>query len=129
MSIYFALASNGLMKIGFSENPRVRMHGLRGECGGRTVRLKAVIDGTLAEERGWHMRFGHLYHHGEWFHYRGRLKRFVEARSHTVPKRKRRKGYKVFKNISPEALPEMLRDRKFVRLRNGSYMLYNRKQR
>ncbi len=78
MSVYFALATNGLVKIGFSKNPLARIKSLRGTVG-QPLKLVAVIDGDEADERRMHMRFGEFYSHGEWFFYRGRLKTFIET--------------------------------------------------
>lgn len=81
MSVYFALASNGLMKIGFSENPVKRLSGLRGQLrGAHTIKLLAVVKGEKRDERKYHMRFGPCYSHGEWFFYKKELKDFVSKR-------------------------------------------------
>jgi hypothetical protein len=77
MSVYFALAPNGLVKIGYSLNPLSRIKGLRCESS-TPLKLLAVIDGDKEEERRTHMRFGKYYFRGEWFFYRGSLKRFIQ---------------------------------------------------
>ncbi len=81
MSVYFALASNGLMKIGFSENPVKRLSGLRGQLkSAGTIKLLAVVEGDKRTERKYHMQFGRCYSHGEWFFYKKELKDFVSKR-------------------------------------------------
>ena len=76
MSVYFALAPNGLIKIGYSQNPLARVKALRGETSA-PLKLLAVIAGDEAEERRTHMRFGEYYFQGEWFFYKGKLRHFV----------------------------------------------------
>lgn len=79
MSVYFALAPKGLVKIGWSENPARRLLTLRTETRAR-LKLMAVVTGDKHTERKYHMRFGAYYSHGEWFYYKGKLRKFVESK-------------------------------------------------
>jgi len=79
MSVYFAAAfTEGLVKIGFSSAPFRRVSSLRTQ---HKIPLKmvALLDGDRSDERKFHARFDAVRSHGEWFFYKGELKRFLDA--------------------------------------------------
>lgn len=80
--VYFALAGD-LVKIGCSANPWARVADFAQGCPG--IRLVGKIRGEFADERALHERFADLRARGEWFHYTGELRDYVEGiRSTTV---------------------------------------------
>lgn len=65
--VYFAVDdARGLIKIGLSNDVRVRIRTLEAGCKG-ALRLLGSIDGNRATEIRHHQRFAHLHHAGEWF--------------------------------------------------------------
>ena len=64
--IYFIQADNGLIKIGFSGDPKRRLKGLKTMCP-IGLELLAVFEGSTGEEEKLHERFKKHRVHGEWF--------------------------------------------------------------
>lgn len=65
-SVYFIQRSEGPIKIGFSINPRIRLHQLRGGAASKLT-LLAAMPGTRGDERALHARFASVRVHREWF--------------------------------------------------------------
>ena len=63
--IYFVQRGDGLIKIGFSSDPRTRLQTLTGEHG--VLRSLLLVSGGRAEEREFHDRFSTHRVTGEWF--------------------------------------------------------------
>lgn len=78
--VYFARAyPSGLIKIGYSNCPTRRAHGLAWILG-EGVSLLFTEPGTHVQERGFHKRFAAYRSQGEWFHEAGRLHDFLKER-------------------------------------------------
>lgn len=66
------------IKIGFTNNVKGRMSGLRGGSPS-ALKLILLLPGTLLDEAGYHERFAAYRLHGEWFSYGLKLRLFVWA--------------------------------------------------
>ena len=81
--MYFILSPRmKMVKIGRADNPDQRLRDMQT---GSADRLEIILrfSARAADEGVYHLRFGDLRKHGEWFSYRGKLREFVEhARSH-----------------------------------------------
>ena len=76
MSVYFALAPNGLMKIGYSQDPVARVKALQSGHK-RPLQLLKTVYGARTEEAAFHRQFKEYRIWGEWFHLTGRLLKFI----------------------------------------------------
>lgn len=65
-SVYFIRREDGLVKIGYSHNPRARLGQLRQQhqCG---MEIIATIQGAHSKEKELHRRFSRDRMQGEWF--------------------------------------------------------------
>lgn len=70
--VYIAETKDGLIKIGYSINPKNRMHSLR-------TSLICRTPGTLRDEKAMHHHFGKHWAHGEYFRNEGELAEYVDA--------------------------------------------------
>lgn len=79
--VYFALDSRGLVKIGWSTNPLVRVttSALRDAGAVGKVTLLGQIVGTKEGEKQLQMRFGDQWVEGEWYRYEGELAEFIKT--------------------------------------------------
>lgn len=76
--VYFVQATRcRLIKIGYSDEPLVRLRSLR-MSGPDELTLLAVKRGDMADERELHATFARFRLHGEWFKPSKRLLRFIE---------------------------------------------------
>ena len=66
MVYFIQAAENGLIKIGYTDNIKKRMHALKTMSPERLYLMK-VIKGAQKQETLLHRRFDHLRSHGEWF--------------------------------------------------------------
>jgi hypothetical protein len=73
--IYF-IEAMGLVKIGYSNNPKRRLQMLATGCPAPCT-LLAVRDGDQRDERELHRKFSHLRSHGEWFRLTSKLRDFI----------------------------------------------------
>lgn len=65
--VYFMRnTENGLIKIGQSHHPSVRLHQIEDQVGAR-LELLATIPQPVPIEKLLHFKFAHLQDHGEWF--------------------------------------------------------------
>lgn len=74
--VYFA-KSGDAVKIGFSTNPKDRLHSIQTGCAAPAKMVK-LIRGTHSTERQFHRRFAEYNLKGEWFDLRGRLAKYLE---------------------------------------------------
>lgn len=74
--IYF-IESQGLVKIGFSLKPELRVSKVQSDSP-YACKLVGVMDGTRAEELEIQAKFEHLRVRGEWFTLSPELRRFIE---------------------------------------------------
>lgn len=74
--VYFLKTGNEV-KIGFSVNPRERLHSLQTGCA-RPAKMVKIVKGTPTTERAFHKRFAEYHLKGEWFDLRGRLAKYLE---------------------------------------------------
>ena len=63
---YFAAADSGLIKIGFTNNPKTRLKALR-TTAGRDIKYLGIALGGRLRERAYHFQFGQYRVRGEWF--------------------------------------------------------------
>lgn len=96
--IYYAICGERL-KIGYSENPRVRLEALKLEFPG--VRLISAHPGSKKEEKALHMKWGYLWIEGEWFSFNEELKYYLDSTKET-------EGNVSFENVTP---PEQIQNR------------------
>lgn len=76
-SVYF-VEQAGLVKVGFSGNPRLRLRGLINSAGA-PLRILAVAPGSWFRERHLHNLLSESRHHSEWFHPTFELVAWIEA--------------------------------------------------
>lgn len=76
-AVYFVKAGNEA-KIGFTTNPRGRLHSIQTGCA-HPAKMVKVVPGTPAKEREFHRRFAEYRLTGEWFDLRGRLAKYLEC--------------------------------------------------
>lgn len=74
--VYFMKAGN-VVKIGFTTNPRARLHSLQTGCADPAIIVK-IVEGTRRKERYFHKRFEIYRLKGEWFDLRGMLAKYLE---------------------------------------------------
>lgn len=79
--IYF-IESQGMVKIGYSNDPKRRLQMLSTGCPTECT-LLAICEGDEQEEARVHERFRHLRSRGEWFNFGDDLRQFIEL--HAVP--------------------------------------------
>jgi len=87
--VYFAEdLSTGLIKIGYSANPEVRVSAANLKESGAEgkVRLLAKFQGNKDLEKKYHFRFGAQWVRGEWFRNEGALAEFLSSPGHTGTK-------------------------------------------
>ncbi|MDB5445652.1 MAG: hypothetical protein JWQ97_969 [Phenylobacterium sp.] len=77
--IYFVKDTlSGFIKIGFSDNPGLRLVKMQADCPGELV-LQGMCEGDRAAEAALHRRYAHLHQRGEWFRPDAELAAHVEA--------------------------------------------------
>ena len=77
----------GMVKIGYSKNPKSRIYGLRVSMPFHLV-IEGVCDGTRVEERELHKRFKEHHVKGEWFRIEPEVEAFLKTLSPPAPKPK-----------------------------------------
>lgn len=79
--VYFiqTLAESGLVKIGYSIHPKVRLRALQSASGHR-LRLLHAEPGSMQDETALHRRFAKHRTEGEWFHPVPELLEYIESR-------------------------------------------------
>jgi hypothetical protein len=71
------------VKIGFTEDIRKRMQGLR--CGSAsTLKVVLVLPGDMKTEAAYHEYFAKYRLHGEWFRFGWRLRMFIRTNQHVI---------------------------------------------
>jgi hypothetical protein len=80
--IYF-IETQGMVKIGYSNDPRRRFHNLSIGCPTKCS-LVAVIEGSMSEEKDIHEMFKANRIRGEWFEFTPEINTFIAARA-TAP--------------------------------------------
>jgi len=85
--VYFAGGDkNGLVKIGFSKDPKVRLASLQTKATGPVTLLAVMPAENIQSERAVHAKFAHLAKGNEWFQHAPELRSFIEeAKRHLVP--------------------------------------------
>ncbi len=81
--VYFFKAGNHV-KIGFSINPKDRMHSIQTGSPVRGIMVK-FVPGTARTEQSFHKRFAEYRLKGEWFDLRGTLTKYLEHCVRPVP--------------------------------------------
>jgi hypothetical protein len=77
-SVYFVKAETmGLVKIGVTQIPAVRMRAMQTNSPDRLSLIGTLEDRTGALERDLHARFAKHRSHGEWFRHEGELAAFI----------------------------------------------------
>lgn len=79
--IYF-IEANGMVKIGYSSNPKRRLQMLATGCPFKCT-LIGVMKGLLEDEKEVHARFSHLRERGEWFKFSPEVNSFIAE--HAIP--------------------------------------------
>jgi hypothetical protein len=79
--VYF-LRSRGLIKIGFSTNPKQRIKSIQAGWPHKVYVIK-VVQGTRQYEASLHARFAGLHAKGEWFRADAAIESFIESLSGT----------------------------------------------
>lgn len=82
--IYF-IETNGLVKIGYSNDPMRRLTGIATWCPTK-CHLIGVIDGDMKAERELHKRFGAFHSHGEWFRFERPINDYIRENAITIDK-------------------------------------------
>ncbi|MBX5206720.1 GIY-YIG nuclease family protein [Rhizobium sp. NZLR11] len=82
--IYF-IETQGLVKIGYSNDPRRRFHNLSIGCP-TVCTLIGVTEGGKAEERALHQRFTELKVRGEWFKFTAEVNSFIRENAISLEK-------------------------------------------
>jgi DNA-binding phage protein len=77
--IYF-IETQGLVKIGYSNDPRRRFHNLSIGCPTKCT-LIGVIDGSMADEKNIHEKFKDSRVRGEWFTFTPEINAFIAAKA------------------------------------------------
>jgi len=83
LKLYF-LKSGNAVKIGYSTNPRGRLHSLQTGCSEPAFFAK-IIPGRRADEARFHKRYAEYRLRGEWFDLRGSLARYLERCNAPAP--------------------------------------------
>ena len=82
--IYFVKASNGLIKIGITNDMEIRFKNLKmmSPC---MISLVKCVEGNLTMESKIHKKFNHLRQHGEWFLESDDLLDFIKSITDKIP--------------------------------------------
>ncbi len=92
------------VKIGFTDNIKGRLSGLRGGSPS-ALKLLLLLSGTAQDEAGYHERFASYRLHGEWFRYGLKLRLFVWANQFGVSQVN--PEIKTDSELEPKIEPEM----------------------
>lgn len=79
--VYFARATSGLIKIGYSQQPEGRAREFS-RVFKEGVNILFTVPGNRIQEKGFHKRFRDSNAHGEWFYESDKLHEFLKAKGH-----------------------------------------------
>lgn len=79
MTVYFAVCPvTKVVKIGYSKNPIARVKAIKSVYRRKHLELRHIIAGDITTEAETHEKYASLRIYGEWFAYKGKLKRFLD---------------------------------------------------